>query len=764
MLEAVDCLFVSQNDVYGGLLVEKRDEVYEWLSGKSSHSMFVQVPVWSQKLHVEFTNKCLGRVERIAEEAIRNDNHNAAIACYSAALKLNPESPEDILFKRSEAYAATGSWEDALADADEVHPKFILVKHRNTDGFIQVIKRNHLLPQAFKMKHLALRKLERHDEIIKTLSELPAGKLRLIPERCLLRFFAVLLDQNAHMRATIDETVKEILHNAPLRMIDTETGHLCEAARLKSVFEGNLVFGDLILSMTERVDTAHIKHVVKEFFRYVMFSHRWQGKEPLFGDVKAQSDQSVYSLPTDNLPTAIKLQTFCRTASKVGYRWAWSDTCCIDQTNQREFEKSINSMFRWYHHSALTLVYLWDVSPSALPGGLSGSAWITRGWTLQELLAPTVIRFFHADWTPYLFESHPNHKESDVITKEIANAVGVTGKDLLSFRPSSDDVRWKLHMASKRDTTAPEDAAYCLFGIFSVVMPVIPGETPHQAVARLLQMIIICSKSGDVGCLAWVGESSELNSCLPTQVKAYQESSHTPASVTEEEIQRSLSALESSFSMEEQVQALTLYDELARQPRAEFTGWILRLPCIVFRVTANRTFESNTNVYIAKAKTLEETRICTARKFSTKSLLLVCPWIHELLDLGSPHGHRDMEADFEFTSDAREESVLHENDDDSIRRPRPNNDHSQSDHLNVPYEISRPSTPSTLPPPSPATPFDERTRALRLVARVRRPMTALLLSHQRHGYKRVATDHEIVIQLRKQASLDSIIVKMVEII
>ena len=113
-------------------------------------------------------------------------------------------------------------------------------------------------------------------------------------------------------------------------------------------------------------------------------------------------------------------------------------------------------------------------------------------------------------------------------------------------------------------------------------------------------------------------------------------------------------------------QALALYDKLVRQPRAEFTGWRLqvRLPCIAFHVTAfdaGRT--SDTNVYIAKAAVLEATRICTADKFSPKGLFLVCPWIHELLDLGLPHGYRDVEADFESTSHLSTtpaESVFHE--------------------------------------------------------------------------------------------------------
>ena len=181
---------------------------------------------------------------------------------------------------------------------------------------------------------------------------------------------------------------------------------------------------------------------------------------------------------------------------------------------------------------------------------------------------------------------------------------------------------------------------------------------------------------------------------------------------------------------------------------------------------ADRT--SDTNVYIAKAAVLEAMWICTADKFSPKGLFLVCPWIHELLDLGLPHGYRDVEADFESTSHLSmtpAESVFHENLAESILPRTPDNDHRQPDHLNVHYEDSGPSTPSSLLPPSPSAPFDEHTKALRFVARLRQPMTSLLLSARRDGmYKRVATDHDIVIQLRRGVSLDSMIVKVVQII
>ncbi|KAG2335464.1 hypothetical protein BDR05DRAFT_898465, partial [Suillus weaverae] len=119
-----------------------------------------------------------------------------------------------------------------------------------------------------------------------------------------------------------------------------------------------------------------VEEVVKSYFQYVMLSHRWEGKEPLLQDIQGKV---VYKL--DPVGGIKKLQSFCRTARGAGYRWAWSDTCCIDKSNNVELQESVNSMFVWYHNSALTIIYLSDVPPSSKCGALAKSAWNTRGWT-----------------------------------------------------------------------------------------------------------------------------------------------------------------------------------------------------------------------------------------------------------------------------------------------------------------------------------------------------------------------------------------------
>jgi hypothetical protein len=125
-------------------------------------------------------------------------------------------------------------------------------------------------------------------------------------------------------------------------------------------------------------------------------------------------------------------------------------------------------MFILYRHSALTIVYLSDVLPSSVAGGLTKSAWNTRGWTVQEYLAPKVVLFYQKDWTLYLGDRSPNHKESGVIMQDLADATGIDAQALVPFRPEMKGARAKLQWASARVTTLPEDIAYSLFGIFGV--------------------------------------------------------------------------------------------------------------------------------------------------------------------------------------------------------------------------------------------------------------------------------------------------------
>jgi hypothetical protein len=95
---------------------------------------------------------------------------------------------------------------------------------------------------------------------------------------------------------------------------------------------------------------------------------------------------------------------FCRKqAASDGLQYFWVDTCCIDKSNSVELSEAINSMFRWYREATCCYVYMPDVpkgsDPSLVPweSQFYKSKWFTRGWTLQELLAPVSVRFFSVE-------------------------------------------------------------------------------------------------------------------------------------------------------------------------------------------------------------------------------------------------------------------------------------------------------------------------------------------------------------------------------
>ncbi|KAI6042202.1 hypothetical protein EDC04DRAFT_2564457, partial [Pisolithus marmoratus] len=212
----------------------------------------------------------------------------------------------------------------------------------------------------------------------------------------------------------------------------------------------------------------HIRTVVPRYFQFVTFSHRWGEREPSLHDIGGYSMYNMSAVGGWG-----KLQALCAVACERDYLWAWSDTCCIDKHSSAEVQVTIGSMFVWYRQSALTIVYLADVAETA---SLGSSEWFSRGWTLQELLAPRNVVFYTRNW-------------SLIGASKLKEATGIQRQFLTNFSPGMDDARSRLQWASSRRTTRPEDIAYSLFGIFNVHLPVMYGESAEHALGRLLAEI-----------------------------------------------------------------------------------------------------------------------------------------------------------------------------------------------------------------------------------------------------------------------------------
>jgi hypothetical protein len=234
---------------------------------------------------------------------------------------------------------------------------------------------------------------------------------------------------------------------------------------------------------------------LEEFFGsnvppYAILSHTWGDEEVSFVD-----------LPLDQLTTIAragyrKIAFTCTQAIRDGLNYAWVDTCCIDKRSSSELSEAINSMFAWYRDSHSCYAYLSDVPRVKL----DDSRWFTRGWTLQELLAPKDVTFYNQEWIELGTKLEHAEWISEITGIDETALLGPTDINDQDIGLGSFCAAKRMSWASHRETTRAEDMAYCLLGIFDVHMPLLYGEG-DQAFLRLQKEII--RKIDDDSILAW---------------------------------------------------------------------------------------------------------------------------------------------------------------------------------------------------------------------------------------------------------------------
>lgn len=221
-----------------------------------------------------------------------------------------------------------------------------------------------------------------------------------------------------------------------------------------------------------------VEHVGRNIPQYAILSHTWgvDHEEVTFRDLSRGTGMSK---------AGYRKLTFCgKQARKDNIQYFWVDTCCIDKSSSAELSEAINSMFRWYCESAKRYVYLPDVSISGFASNnqsFQKSRWFTRGWTLQELLAPTSVELFSVE------ADRLGDKYS--LVQEIAEITGISVEALEGSPLSQFSVDERMSWARRRETKREEDMAYSLLGIFSIHMPLIYGEGQEKALKRLQKEI-----------------------------------------------------------------------------------------------------------------------------------------------------------------------------------------------------------------------------------------------------------------------------------
>jgi chromosomal replication initiation ATPase DnaA len=212
---------------------------------------------------------------------------------------------------------------------------------------------------------------------------------------------------------------------------------------------------------------------------YAILSHRWSDSEILIEDIS----NGTYKEKEEGYR---KLQFCAERAAQDELQYFWIDTCCIDRWNNNERSKAINSMFQWYKNAARCYVFLSDVSVSTATEPVQRSdreapfpksVWFTRGWTLQELIAPASVEFFSC-------EGHliGDKASLDQLIHKITNIPLAALRNCpLDQFTTSERESW----AESRKTTEEEDIVYCLLGILGVSMSTAYGEGQESARRRL---------------------------------------------------------------------------------------------------------------------------------------------------------------------------------------------------------------------------------------------------------------------------------------
>ena len=265
-----------------------------------------------------------------------------------------------------------------------------------------------------------------------------------------------------------------------------------------------------LMSTGKQIDrrTKIVEFRDDEATEYAILSHRWVCPT----EVDYEEMVSLAKMDTqerDEIRGRLgykKILETCQQANEDGYEWAWIDTCCIDKRSSAELSEAINSMYRWYGNAKACYAYLHDVHGPSFPTEKDDQKypksngwpeWFSRGWTLQEMIAPSNVQFFNERW-----QAIGDKKTlATTLTRITRVPEHVLMQGLFENRPCIAQI---ISWAAKRTTTRVEDRAYSLMGLLDVNMSMLYGE--GKKAFHRLQLHIIHS-SNDQSIFAW-GHSS----------------------------------------------------------------------------------------------------------------------------------------------------------------------------------------------------------------------------------------------------------------
>lgn len=270
-------------------------------------------------------------------------------------------------------------------------------------------------------------------------------------------------------------------------------------AHLVSMLQGKMHSKEFLPKTNRRgtieTDQHIIKRLIPKYAQYAILSHTWLRSTS--GEV-TYNDFNTGTLHTDG-PGYQKLVNFCKAVwTEHRLAFGWMDTVCINKESSSELDESIRSMYNWYSRAAVCIVYLAETETLS---GMHSDPWFTRGWTLQELVAPRLIKFYNSDWNR-LVDTSDNDKKDTAIVTQIEQATTISQDELDDIHGAR--ISRRMQLAATREVTREEDTSYSLMGIFNISISTAYGEGAPRAFSRLLQEILV-SSTDVLEILDWAG-------------------------------------------------------------------------------------------------------------------------------------------------------------------------------------------------------------------------------------------------------------------
>ncbi|KAK2742724.1 het and ankyrin domain protein [Colletotrichum kahawae] len=235
--------------------------------------------------------------------------------------------------------------------------------------------------------------------------------------------------------------------------------------------------------------------------QYAIFSHTWSSPH---------DDEWLSYTPAGQRSHSTKqdiIRRVCNLALSHNLQYVWIDEACIDKSSSADVSETINSLPKYFQRATICFAFLVD-----LPCGTAvpcRDTWArcqfwTRAWTLQELILPSNLQFYDAQW----------HLRGERSSEHLHSLIsGITGidEDILNHERTLDQasVARKMSWAACRRSFSPEDLAYSLLGLFGVCMPIVFGEGEERAFRRLQEEIV--KHTNDSSLFAWA--SRDNHSC-----------------------------------------------------------------------------------------------------------------------------------------------------------------------------------------------------------------------------------------------------------